>query len=144
MTQLYLDFCNPSGEFLARTAADGPEPPTIAAIASRRSPLAAADLDQVVTDPADAAGLLAALRLRQGPVLVLVDGAERIDDSDHALAELLAESPLLAFRAADQHHLGVFGGLIPTLNMHPNRNTGAGEHVDRQEVAVADERIHER
>ena len=77
----------------ARTAADGPEPPTIAAIASRRSPLAAADLDQVVTDPADAAGLLAALRLRQGPVLVLVDDAERIDDSDHALAELLAESP---------------------------------------------------
>ena len=77
----------------ARTAADGPEPPTIAAIASRRSPLAAADLDQVVTDPADAAGLLAALRLRQGPVLVLVDNAERIDDSDHALAELLAESP---------------------------------------------------
>ena len=39
------------------------------------------------------AGLLAALRLRQGPVLVLVDDAERIDDSDHALAELLAESP---------------------------------------------------
>ena len=42
---------------------------------------------------ADAAGLLAALRLHQGPVLVLIDDAERIDDSDHALAELLAESP---------------------------------------------------
>ena len=47
----------------------------------------------MVIDPADAAGLLAALRLRQGPVLVLVDDAERINDSDHALAELLAESP---------------------------------------------------
>ena len=50
----------------------------------------------------------------------------------------------LAFRTANQRNLGVFGGLIPTLNMHPNGGTGAGEHVDRQEVAVADERIHER
>ena len=50
----------------------------------------------------------------------------------------------LAFRAADQRHLGVFGGLVPTLNVHPNGGTGAGEHVDRQEVAVANERIHER
>ena len=50
----------------------------------------------------------------------------------------------LAFRAADQRNLGVFGSLVPTLNVHPNGGTGAGEHVDRQEVAVADERIHKR
>ena len=50
----------------------------------------------------------------------------------------------LAFRTADQRHLGVFGGFVPTLNVHPNGGTSAGEHVDRQEVAVADERIHER
>ena len=38
----------------------------------------------------------------------------------------------LAFRTADQRNLGVFGGLVPTLNVHPNGGTGAGEHVDRQ------------
>ena len=77
----------------ARAASDVSEPVTVLGLGSRRSPLVSADLDQVVTDPADAGKLTAAIELHEGPVLLLVDDAERDDDSNRVLAELLAKSP---------------------------------------------------
>ena len=62
----------------------------IAAIAGRRSPLHDCPaLDRVASPGGDAAAMLAQLRVQQGPVVVLIDDAEGIDDVDGAVAGLL-------------------------------------------------------
>lgn len=73
----------------ARQAADGGGDVYVAGVASRRSPLLGADLDEVVTQPSDVGALVAGLRLRSGPVLLLVDDAERFDDADKSITDLL-------------------------------------------------------
>ncbi|QWW19525.1 FHA domain-containing protein [Schaalia sp. 19OD2882] len=72
---------------------DGAGRPLVWAVCNRRSPLAGADLDRVVTDEADVPALLAALLLQTEPVLLLVDDAERIADSDGSLGNLVSAAP---------------------------------------------------
>lgn len=75
--------------------------PAVWAICDRRSPLADAPLDRVAVGADEVPALLAGLRLERGPVLLLVDDAERFDDGDQALASLLAsERPGLCVVAA--------------------------------------------
>ncbi|WP_144711362.1 FtsK/SpoIIIE domain-containing protein [Curtobacterium pusillum] len=64
--------------------------PAVWGICDRRSPLASADLDRIAIGPDEVPALVAGLRLERGPVLLLVDDAERFDDQDQALAGLLA------------------------------------------------------
>src|SRR4051794_8710191 len=62
---------------------------TIAAVAGRRSPLPECPaLDQVAA-AGEAGALLAQLRVQHGPIVLLVDDAEGIDDADGAIAGLL-------------------------------------------------------
>jgi len=75
--------------------------PVVWGICDRRSPLATADLDRVAVGADEVPALIAALRLERGPVLLLVDDAERFDDADQALAGLLtSERPGLCIVAA--------------------------------------------
>jgi S-DNA-T family DNA segregation ATPase FtsK/SpoIIIE len=61
----------------------------IAAVAGRRSPLPdCPHLDQVAA-PGEAGAMLAQLRVHNGPIVLLVDDAEGIDDADGAIAGLL-------------------------------------------------------
>lgn len=71
------------------TGADGATP-AVWGICDRRSPLATADLDRVAVGADEIPALLAMLRLEKGPVVLLVDDAERVDDADQGLASLLA------------------------------------------------------
>ncbi|MGU3411783.1 FtsK/SpoIIIE domain-containing protein [Microbacterium sp. M1A1_1b] len=80
--------------------------PAVWAICDRRSPLAAAGFDRVAVGPDEVPALLAGIRLERGPVLLLIDDAERFDDGDQAISSFLAtERPGLcvvaAGRAAD-------------------------------------------
>jgi S-DNA-T family DNA segregation ATPase FtsK/SpoIIIE len=62
---------------------------TIAAVAGRRSPLPECPaLDQVAA-AGEAGAMLAQLRVHSGPIVLLVDDAEGIDDADGAIAGLL-------------------------------------------------------
>lgn len=86
----------------------GPDgsPVAVWGVCDRRSPLAGADLDRVAVGSADLPALLASLRLEQGPVVLLVDDAERFEDTDQALAGLLNSPPaglcvIAAGRAAE-------------------------------------------
>ncbi|PYY63676.1 cell division protein FtsK [Curtobacterium sp. MCPF17_003] len=84
---------------LAR-AAEGVRP-AVWAICDRRSPLASGAFDRIAVGPDEVPALLAGLRLERGPVLLLVDDAERFDDGDQAIATLLAtERPGLCVVAA--------------------------------------------
>lgn len=75
--------------------------PAVWGVCDRRSPLASADLDRVAVGADEVPTLIAALRLERGPVLLLVDDAERFDDADQALAGLVAsERPGLCVVAA--------------------------------------------
>nr|BFF15280.1 hypothetical protein GCM10025699_65830 [Microbacterium flavescens] len=49
-----------------------------------------AALDRVAVGADEVPALLAALRLERGPVVLLIDDAERFDDTDQAIASLLA------------------------------------------------------
>ncbi len=61
----------------------------IAAVAGRRSSLPGCPhLDQVAA-PAEAGAMLAQLRVHNGPIVLLIDDAEGIDDADGAIAGLL-------------------------------------------------------
>jgi len=71
-------------------SAPGGVHPAVWAICDRRSPLATADLDRVAVGADEIPALLASLRLERGPVVLLVDDAERVDDADQSLATLLA------------------------------------------------------
>ena len=63
---------------------------------SRRSPLAHRDFDRKATTPQDINSLAAELEITEEPVLLLIDDAERIDDADQGIANLLkAESPFV-------------------------------------------------
>ncbi|WP_240347454.1 hypothetical protein [Curtobacterium sp. 24E2] len=84
---------------LARTT-DGVRP-AVWAICDRRSPLASASFDRVAVGADEVPALLAGLRLERGPVLLLIDDAERFDDGDQAIATLLTtERPGLCVVAA--------------------------------------------
>jgi S-DNA-T family DNA segregation ATPase FtsK/SpoIIIE len=84
---------------LARTA-DGVRP-AVWAICDRRSPLASGSFDRIAVGPDEVPALLAGLRLERGPVLLLIDDAERFEDGDQAIATLLTtERPGLCVVAA--------------------------------------------
>ena len=73
----------------------------IAAIAGRRSPLHDCPLlDRVASPGGDATAMLAMLRAQAGPVVVLIDDADGIDDVDGAVAGLLGARPDLHVVAA--------------------------------------------
>ncbi|MBF4607858.1 FtsK/SpoIIIE domain-containing protein [Curtobacterium sp. VKM Ac-1393] len=84
---------------LARTA-EGVRP-AVWAICDRRSPLASGAFDRIAVGADEVPALLAGLRLERGPVLLLIDDAERFDDGDQAIATLLTtERPGLCVVAA--------------------------------------------
>lgn len=70
-------------------AGGGAVRPAIWGIFDRRSPLAEADLDRAAGSPDEIPALLASLRLESGPVFLLIDDAERIDDADQSITSLL-------------------------------------------------------
>ena len=88
-----------------RALPDG-QRPTICGIFDRRSRLADAGLDREASSPDEIPGLLASLRLEPGPVVLLIDDAERVEDADQSIASLLNAPPhglsvFAAARAAD-------------------------------------------
>ncbi|WP_068212103.1 FtsK/SpoIIIE domain-containing protein, partial [Rathayibacter tanaceti] len=58
----------------------------------RRSPLVGADLDRIAVGADELRSLLASLLMEDGPVLLLIDDAERWDDPDQGLTTLLSSS----------------------------------------------------
>ncbi|MDY0891823.1 FtsK/SpoIIIE domain-containing protein [Frigoribacterium sp. CFBP9030] len=66
--------------------------PVVWGIGDRRSPLVHAPLDRVAVGADEVPALLAALRLERGPVVLLIDDAERFDDTDQSIATLLASN----------------------------------------------------
>ncbi|MBD8660509.1 FHA domain-containing protein [Frigoribacterium sp. CFBP 8754] len=79
--------------------------PAVWGIGDRRSPLATAGLDRVAVGVDEVPALLASLRLERGPVVLLIDDAERFDDADQSIASLLASrtpvTVVAAGRSAD-------------------------------------------
>lgn len=69
--------------------ADGVRP-AVWAICDRRSPLASGSFDRVAVGADEVPALLAGLRLERGPVLLLIDDAERFDDADQSIASVLS------------------------------------------------------
>jgi S-DNA-T family DNA segregation ATPase FtsK/SpoIIIE len=61
----------------------------LAAVAGRRSPLPGCPALDRVAAPAEAGAMLAQLRVHHGPIVLLIDDAEGIDDADGAIAGLL-------------------------------------------------------
>ena len=86
-------------ESIRASSADG-EPVAVWGACGRRSPLANAGLDKVAVGPEDLPALLASIRLERGPVVLLVDDAERFEDSDASLANLLASGQRVCVIAA--------------------------------------------
>lgn len=75
--------------------------PAVWAVCDRRSPLADGVFDRLAVGADEVPALLAGLRLERGPVLLLVDDAERFDDADQSIASLLSsERPGLCVVAA--------------------------------------------
>ncbi|PPF63842.1 cell division protein FtsK [Rathayibacter tritici] len=78
----------------------------------RRSPLAGADLDRLAVGADELRTLLGSLLMEDGPVLLLLDDAERWDDSDQSLLRLISSGRpglcvVLAGRSNDlRHHFG--------------------------------------
>ncbi|MDO5068280.1 MAG: FtsK/SpoIIIE domain-containing protein [Propionibacteriaceae bacterium] len=63
-------------------------------LCTRRSPLVTASgLDQVADSPDGATALIAAIRLHSGPVLLLIDDAERFPDTEKTLGSLVENPP---------------------------------------------------
>lgn len=60
---------------------------------TRRSPLADAGLDMVSDSPDEVAPVIAALKLQQGPVLLLIDDGERFPDNDKSISSLVESPP---------------------------------------------------
>lgn len=69
-----------------RGAATSRGPAQVWGICDRRSPLALADLDRVAVGTDEVPALLASLRLERGPVFLLIDDAERFEDTDQSIA----------------------------------------------------------
>ena len=82
---------------IAATLRAGDPSVRLAALAGRRSPLRDCPLlDDVAGTPGETAALLARLRTLGGPVALLIDDADTLDDADGAIALLLgAEVPAL-------------------------------------------------
>jgi S-DNA-T family DNA segregation ATPase FtsK/SpoIIIE len=78
---------------IAEALRTAPRPPTVWGLCNRRSPLATADLDKVAVGTEGVAALLASARVHNGPLVLLVDDAEKYDDSDQAIAGLLTARP---------------------------------------------------
>jgi S-DNA-T family DNA segregation ATPase FtsK/SpoIIIE len=79
--------------------------PAVWGICDRRSPLATAldsgAVERLAVGADEVPALLAGIRLERGPVLLLIDDAERFDDGDQGIASLLAsERPGLCVVAA--------------------------------------------
>src|SRR5699024_6225397 len=66
--------------------------PAVWGISNRRSPLGDLPLDKIAETPEDIPGMLALLRLETGPVFLLIDDAERIDDADQSISGLLTST----------------------------------------------------
>ncbi|GAA4114169.1 FtsK/SpoIIIE domain-containing protein [Enteractinococcus coprophilus] len=66
--------------------------PAVWGISNRRSPLGELPLDKIAETPDDIPGMLALLRLETGPVFLLIDDAERVDDADQSIAGLLTST----------------------------------------------------
>ncbi|WIB13588.1 ATP-binding protein [Curtobacterium sp. MCPF17_052] len=64
--------------------------PSVWAICDRRSPLATGSFDRIAVGADEVPALLAGIRLERGPVLLLIDDAERFDDGDQSIASLLS------------------------------------------------------
>lgn len=63
--------------------------PAVWGISNRRSPLENIPLDRVANGQDEIPAMLAALRLETGPVFLLIDDAERVEDPDQSIANLL-------------------------------------------------------
>ena len=78
---------------------------------TRRSPLAHRDFDRKATTAQDIASLAAELEIIEEPVLLLIDDAERIEDAEEGIANIIkAESPYIRIIAAGKpgdfaHHV---------------------------------------
>ncbi|GAA3591718.1 FtsK/SpoIIIE domain-containing protein [Klugiella xanthotipulae] len=93
-----------------RTASVEGARPAIWGIFDRRSPLANADLDRTAATAEEIPALLASLRLERGPVILLIDDGERVDDADQSIANLVATTHpglciIAAGRSADLRSL---------------------------------------
>ncbi|WP_187977395.1 FtsK/SpoIIIE domain-containing protein [Mycetocola sp. JXN-3] len=64
-------------------------PVAVWGIADRRSPLVDANLDRIAVGSEEVAALIASLRLERGPVVLLIDDAERFEDTDQSITNLL-------------------------------------------------------
>ena len=68
---------------------------------SRRSPLVHRDFDRKAMTPQDINSLAAELEITEEPVLLLIDDAERIEDAEEGIANIIkAESPYIRIIAA--------------------------------------------
>lgn len=65
--------------------------PVVWAICSRRSPLVDAGLEKVAVGDDEVPALVASLRLERRPVLLLIDDAERFDDADQSITQLVSQ-----------------------------------------------------
>ncbi|NWN88757.1 MAG: FHA domain-containing protein [Micrococcaceae bacterium] len=63
--------------------------PAVWGIYNRRSPLRNVAFDKSASNQDDIPAMLAALRLEQGPVFLLIDDAERVEDPDQSISALL-------------------------------------------------------
>lgn len=61
-------------------------------IGSKRSPIASSDLDNVAVGPDEIPALVAAARMRTAPLVLLIDDAERFDDADQSITDLVGSN----------------------------------------------------
>jgi S-DNA-T family DNA segregation ATPase FtsK/SpoIIIE len=87
-------------------------------ICGRRSPLPTAGLDKCAVGADEVAAMLASARLHRGPLVLLVDDAEKFDDNDQAIAGILSAraSDLLVVAAGRSDDLrGLYSHWTKTL-----------------------------
>ncbi|QWL27679.1 FHA domain-containing protein [Rathayibacter toxicus] len=73
----------------ARAAVTAESPVAIWGVCDRRSPLVEAGLDKIAVGEDEFRGLLASLRMESKPVLLLIDDAERWEDPDQAMNNVI-------------------------------------------------------
>lgn len=93
-----------AGALRGRATPQGPV--KVWGLCTRRSPLQDAGLDRVAVGPEEVAALVASIRMERGPVVLLVDDAERFEDTDQSLNGLVSSGQpglliIAAGRAAD-------------------------------------------